>query len=508
MCVRRALVVGAMLAAGPALADEPLSAIDWLSRSVREPAVAAPGAGPEVTPALPEEVATTPLGELRLDAVGIVPPRVSGLPADLWGATPVDELVRLVAEARADAPPAALELLKMLLVAEADPPADANGDGRLLMARLDKLLTLGALDEAQALIEIAGPTQPELFRRWFDISLLTGLEDRACAAMRAAPGIAPTIHARIFCLARGGDWSAAALTLETGRALGFLSPAEDELLARFLEPELADGAEPLPPPEHVTPLVYRLYEAIGEPLPTSHLPLAFAHLDLRQIAGWKARIEAAERLARTGAIPAGRLIEIYTERQPPASGGIWDRVAAVQKFDLALLSGDPEAVARFLPDAWANMRRAGLEVPFARAYGERLARIALPEAVRRVALRVVLLSASYDRGTAAATPTTPREALWLGVARGDTTGIAAETALGREIARVFAHPHAPSRLEAMARDGRLGEAILRALALVSAARPPDPADAAEGLALLRAVGLEDHARRLALELLILDAEAP
>ena len=45
-------------------------------------------------------------------------------------------------------------------------------------------------------------------------------------------------------------------------------------------------------------------EAIGTPLPTAPLPLAFAHSDLRHTAGWKARIEAAERLVRTGAVSA------------------------------------------------------------------------------------------------------------------------------------------------------------------------------------------------------------
>ena len=57
----------------------------------------------------------------------------------------------------------------------------------------------------------------------------------------------------------------------------------------------------------MTPLLFRLHEAIGEPLPTGNLPRSYAVADLRDLAGWKPQLEAAERLAVTGALPANRL---------------------------------------------------------------------------------------------------------------------------------------------------------------------------------------------------------
>ncbi|WP_145963007.1 hypothetical protein [Mangrovicoccus ximenensis] len=111
-----------------------------------------------------------------------------------------------------------------------------------------------ALDRAQALIERAGPGTPDLFRRWFDISLLTDSEDRACAALEANPGIVPNPMTRVFCLAREGRWTTAALTLESGRALGDISEADHALLSRFLDPDLFEGEPPLLPPRQVTPL--------------------------------------------------------------------------------------------------------------------------------------------------------------------------------------------------------------------------------------------------------------
>jgi CheY-like chemotaxis protein len=236
-----------------------------------------------------------------------------------------------------------------LMLAKADPPADSGGRGTLLLARTDALLEAGALDQAAALLDDAGSLQPELFRRRFDIALLTGTEDLGCVQMRENPQLAPTFPARIFCLARSGDWNAAALTLRTAQALGFVTPEEDALLSRFLDPELDDGDFPLSRPAKPTPLVWRMLEAVGEPLPTNTLPLAFAQAELRDTAGWKSQIEAAERLARTGAVDPDRLLGLYMDRKPAASGGVWDRVAGVQALDAALAAQDVQAVAGVLP---------------------------------------------------------------------------------------------------------------------------------------------------------------
>ena len=43
------------------------------------------------------------------------------------------------------------------VLAEADAPVDSGGRGILLLARIDKLLAMGALDQAAALAELAGP---------------------------------------------------------------------------------------------------------------------------------------------------------------------------------------------------------------------------------------------------------------------------------------------------------------------------------------------------------------
>jgi hypothetical protein len=141
------------------------------------------------------------------------------------------------------------QLFLTILLAEVAAPVDAGGRGELLLVRIDKLLALGALEQAAALIDAAGSATPDLFRRSFDVALLTGAEDRACESMAGAPHLAPTVPARIFCLARSGDWDTAALTIRTSRAALNQITADQERCCRGSWTPTCSRASrcPLPP---------------------------------------------------------------------------------------------------------------------------------------------------------------------------------------------------------------------------------------------------------------------
>lgn len=500
----------------------PLSAIDWLSDTVAKPTAVRPiiqklptentGRSETATTsnAAVENITVTTLDGPTPDAVGLLPVSVTGLPRGFWGATSSVELARLIRKQPTHSLPAMQELLQMILLAELDAPYDASVDasakGVLFLARIDKLLEIGTLDQAQALLERAGPKTPELFRRWFDVALLTGTEGAACETLRSNADIAPTFPARIFCLARNGDWNAAAVTLDTAKALGYINAEDDDLLARFLDPELAETAAPLPQPEHVTPLIFRLREAIGEPIPTPALPRAFANADLREITGWKARIEAAERLAVTGAIDENHLLGLYTERLPAASGGVWERVDAIQAFDAAYTAFDPSAIAKSLPVVWREVQNARLEVAFAALYGKRLARLPLDAKTAKLAYRIGLLSKDYENVAAKFKATTPTDVFLAALASGELAEVTAPDAKSTAIKAAFTTRETPEQFKPLLENDKLGEAILRASSMLSNSVSGDLENARKALILLRSVGLEDTARRAALQLMLLDRQ--
>jgi hypothetical protein len=276
-------------------------------------------------------------------------------------------------------------------------------------------------------------------------------------------------------------------------------------LSRFLDPEQFDGELMPPAPKPVTPLVWKIYDALGEPIATSTLPPAFARADLSDHAGWKAQIEAGERLARVGAITPNMLLGLYTDRAPAASGGVWDRADAFQRLDVALTRGDLTAVEQRLPLAYARMKDVELEVPFAMLFAGRLAQVKLTGDAARISYELGLLSNEYERlakndpGVADA-----RSAFLAGLAAGSVQGLVAPDSMARAIAPAFTTPKLPDDIAELVKQKRVGEAILQAILRIQTGLEGEVSKVNEGLSTLRVLGLEDVARRTALQVMLLE----
>lgn len=490
------------LVAGQSAAQQPLSAIDWLNDL--PPTVQIPPQAPFATGPVPPDVTVEPLNP-ALAPVGLVSGQMTGLADTLWQGSDADRIARAIDGVSVSALPAARRLLFTLLLTEAR--RSGTGPDPILEARARRLIAMGAADPAFALLDGAQPLGDRgLVSAWFDAGLLVQQPAAPCRTIRQKPHLSPGYAASVFCAARVGRIAAATVMFDGARSLNMMSPEEEDLLDRLLHPEFFEDAPPLSPPEAPTPLIVTLRAAIGEPLSARSLPRAFAVIDLHDVAGWKAQLDAAERLGRSGALTGNALLGVYTARTPAASGGVWDRVAAVQRYETALFSRDLAAVADTLPEAWEAMRAAGLSVAFADMLAPDLEQIPLTGVPADLALRFLLLSEQYESAAITAEATGQAEgdtAFLTALARGAPGTVPATSPRRRAISDGFSPmPALPARL-----DGQpLGETILTTLDLLDSGAQGNLGDLSDALLGLRALGLEDVARRAALQLLILGPE--
>ena len=257
MAVRASLTALGLVLAGAASASEnrPLSVIDWINELDSAPIVQAPA--PDVAPGVQTpDVTVTLLSEDAPRRVGLVPPEITGLPESLWSVSSGKSLARAIRGLPDRQLPAAQALNYTVLLAEADPPLQDAEDFNL--ARVEALIRYGALDPALALLDQLGPERSAgYFALYLDASLLNGTPGKACAILTAQPALSPSQEARIYCLARSGDWDTAALLLGSADAIGAIDATSAEALGRFLDPDLFEEAAPMVPPEDVTPLMFR-----------------------------------------------------------------------------------------------------------------------------------------------------------------------------------------------------------------------------------------------------------
>jgi hypothetical protein len=487
-----------MILTGTQTLADPLSAVDWLSESLNEPQITAPDRpieGVEIEP-----IETTNLSNLQKDTVGLLPSQVSGIPTNFWGDSSVTKIATLIRNAPTSQLPEITALWRRIILAEINPPVGMSEENTLLLARLDNLLTIGALDPVEALLKAADPNNSHLFRRWFDVSILTQRADDACKRMVNTPNFAPTMQARIFCLARAGDWSAASVTLNTGKAIGAISKEQARLLAVFLDPDAFDG-EPDPPlPEVLTPLTFVMREALALPRPTQSLPLAFLHMDLQNRAGWKQRLMSAERLVHERAIPSAALLDLYLEGTPSASGGVWERVAAVQKLNNALENSSDEELSDKLINAFNALAPVGLQAALADWFAASLEGHTLTPEAQKIGFELSVLNSNTIELALLLTPDNQNDRFIASILT-DNFVVPAQDDLQRAIANALTGVSPKTVLHQTIDEGRQGEAIISALTLLKDGAATDVGDVEVALSVLAYDGFKDEAKRIATQLL-------
>ena len=93
-----------------------------------------------------------------------------------------------------------------------------------------------------------------------------------------------------------------------------------------------------------------------------------------------------------------------------------------------------------MPEAWARMQEAELEVPFATLFGKALQSQALTGEAADIALRVGLLSPYAETVAKRHKPASAEEAFLLALAAGDPSLVLPPDSLGRAIATAFREP--------------------------------------------------------------------
>ena len=317
--------------------------------------------------------------ELRpndLNNVGIIPAKITGIDPKIW--QEMNELtlfleLRSLPNLNFDA---TQNFLKRILISETIPPIP-NLENKLvgklyLIAKLDKLIEIGALEEAETIINQVSTIDRKLFKRLATISFLTGRIDNLCNKLSLFPGLNDNLTVKIICLSNLNDWNAAALILSSAVSLNLLDRHRELLLINYLDPSLLPQNNPLKDRPNFDEIDFYLGNVTKNPNLEFMDDVKYRYAIFKNGFNLENKILAAEALTRKRSINVSTLFDSYRNNNINGSGGFWSRMLAVKSLDQALNRNNQQTVGIALDRAIDEMFKRNLLFTLASEYSSKL----------------------------------------------------------------------------------------------------------------------------------------
>ncbi len=311
--------------AGPALcADSPaLPTGAGTSAPGNAPAAAQPpeptelGGPGSINPFTP--VTSQTLGKVESSLVGVIDSQSGGFKGNMWAGT--DRLIVEVALPHlptATTSPAAMSLVRRLLLTRAQSPSGATHGASLIGERLDLVLAIGQVGIVDTMVGQTGDqsSTPQVSAAAVDALLYEGKDKEACALAEKQRGIAKSIawtKRLTFCSALAGKTAEARLGVDLLGDAGDNDPGFASLMSKWLDKAKLTSVKIAVPDAVHFALLRNTHVAIDTRSLAATGPAfltAWANYDKAPMAQ---RLIAAERATSSGAMPQTVLLKLYQD---------------------------------------------------------------------------------------------------------------------------------------------------------------------------------------------------
>jgi len=264
---------------------------------------------------LSEKIEETLLGKINFNGIGLIAIERTEFPDDLWSNSSEKEL----SEKLNDMPRLSLastnKIFKRLLLVDAKPPLNSIGTNNMgysfLLSRIDQLINMGALDEAEEILNYIKDPSIEFMKRKIEVASLNGRLSKTCDIANKYPNFKGMLQFKIICLVRENDWQAAALAFTVGSSLNQFSQKEEQLLLNYLDPDIEMNYNNRITISELSPTNFFLIHGKKDIIPPDVIPNKYAYAFSRSDMSPKVRIKSVEQLASSYVVNANTLFDLY-----------------------------------------------------------------------------------------------------------------------------------------------------------------------------------------------------
>ncbi|MEE2721660.1 MAG: hypothetical protein VYB45_07615 [Pseudomonadota bacterium] len=258
------------------------------------------------------------LDALDPDAIGLISEDQGGLPLGLWQGTDWETVRTLMPRMPAGTASTAIrDIARRLLVSRAAVPAGKPVDASLVALRVDRLLAMGAVGDAVALLKLAPAVRRDenLERTRIEALLFNNDNSGACLAVQNAGSKYTSFYwsqALAYCFALSGDHARASVIADL---LGERATEVEPVFFAAIDALAGTTGGDLPPLKSPRALHLSMMRAARLKVPAG-IVRDSAAANLRAVAlspnaDLETRLVAADRAYRLGALSGDALVQLY-----------------------------------------------------------------------------------------------------------------------------------------------------------------------------------------------------
>ncbi len=347
-------------------------------------------------------VEETFLGEINLNGIGLLSIEKTKFPGDLWSNSNEKVLSEKLNSTSKLSLSTTNKIFKRLLLVDAKPPLNSIGFKNMgylfLLSRIDQLIKLGAIDEAEEILNYISEPSIEIMKRKIEVALLNGRLSRACNLANKYPNFKGMLQFKIICFVRKNDWQAAALAFTIGSSLKHFDEKEKQLLSNYLDPDIETDYQIDIDINKLSPTNFYLMHGKKELVPSEILPNKYAYAFSRSGMPSNIRLKYLEQLASNYVVNANTLFNLYRSNPNRDKEGANNASKAVTELDKAFNSASERKKLFVLKKAAKIFLEKELLPQFSSEYKKELKNLHHSSSEKLIDLAIALLSLTDDMG--------------------------------------------------------------------------------------------------------------
>ncbi len=340
------------------------------------------------------------LGEINLNGIGLISIETTKFPDDLW----INSSEKVLSEKLNSMPnlslASSIKIFKRLLLVDAQPPLNSIGIKNMgylfLLSRIDQLIDLGAIDEAEEILNYIKEPSIELMKRRIEVAFLNGRLSKTCDLANKYPNFQGMLKFKIICLVRKNDWQAAALAFSVGSSLKQFDEKEKQLLLNYLDPEIELSHPYDIEINNLSSSNFYLLYGNKELMPPEIIPNKYAYAFSLLGIPSKIRTRSMEQLASNYVVNANTLFNFYRSIPKNDKDGGDSARKIVTELDQSFESGSEKTKLIALEKAVDVFQKKKLLVHLSNEYVDELKSLSYSNNKRLNDLAIALLSLTED----------------------------------------------------------------------------------------------------------------